>query len=268
MKVFVVDIDKCSGCHNCQIACKDEHCANDWMPYAKEQPNSGQFWMKVDQWDHGQVPKVRVEYLPQPCMHCDNPACQKAVPEAVYKREDGLVIIDPEKSKGHRELVDSCPYGRIYYNDALDIAQKCTGCAHLVDEGKVPHCVDLCATGALRFGDEEDFADEIANAEVLDPDSGCGPRVYYLNRPHLFIGGEVWDPEANEIIENATITLTMPDGSARTTQTDDFGDFWFRRIDAGSYDLKVEAEGFVTQERKGIELTKSLNLGDFPLTRA
>ncbi len=268
MKVFVIDANKCSGCYNCQIACKDEHCENDWMPYALPQPHSGQFWMRVKQKDHGQVPKVWVEYTPWPCMHCDDAKCMQAAPDAVYQRDDGLVVIDPVRAKGHRELVDACPYGAVFYNEELDVPQKCTGCAHLVDEGKLPHCVDLCATGALRFGDEEDFAEELARAETFVPEEGCKPRVYYLNLPHLFVAGDVWDPEANEIIEGAKVTLSMPDGSVRETATDDFGDFYFRRIDAGTYGLRIEAEGFKPVERPSIEVDKSLNLGDFPLERA
>jgi hypothetical protein len=177
-----------------------------------------------------------------------------------------LVLIDPVASKGRRELVDACPYGAIFYNEALDIPQKCTGCAHLVDEGELPHCVDLCATGALRFGEESEFQSEIAEAETFDI-NGAGPRVYYLNLPHLFIGGEVWDPQANEIIEGAKVTLILPDGTQRTTATDDFGDFWFRRIDAGTYRVKIEADGFKPVEKTAIQLDKSLNLGDFPLEK-
>lgn len=267
MKVFIVNIAKCNGCYGCQIACKDEHVGNDWMPYAKPQPNTGQFWMRVKEKDHGQVPKVKVEYTPWPCMHCDDPACMKAVPEAVYKREDGLVLIDPVKVKGKKEIVESCPYNAIFWNEKLDIAQKCTGCAHLVDEGKLPRCVDHCATGALRFGEEADFAEEIAQAEVMLPDSGCKPRVYYLNLPKLFLAGEVWDPQENEIIEGAVITLTMPNGETRKTETDLFGDFWFRKLEQGTYSLKIEAAGFETVEKTGIELTESLNIGDFPMKR-
>lgn len=87
-----------------------------------------------------------------------------AAPDAVYRREDGLVIIDPAKAAGHSELVDACPYGAIYWNDDLGLPQKCTGCAHLVDAGALPHCVDACATGALQFGEEEDLADLVAQA--------------------------------------------------------------------------------------------------------
>lgn len=268
MKVFIVDIAKCNGCYGCQVACKDEHVGNTWEPYSLPQPNTGQFWMRVKEKDHGQVSKVSVEYTPWLCMHCDDPKCEKAAPDAVYKREDGLVIVDPAKAKGRRDLVEACPYGAIFYNEELDVAQKCTGCAHLVDEGKTPHCVDLCATGGLRFGDEEDFADEIARAETFVPEEGCRPRVYYLNLPHLFLAGDVWDPADNEIVEGAAVTLKTADGPTLETSTDDFGDFYFRRIDPGIYDLKIEAGGFKPVERLGIELTESLNLGDFPLERA
>lgn len=200
-------------------------------------------------------------------MHCDDPACMKAVHEAVYKREDGLVIIDPVKVKGKKEIVESCPYNAVFWNEKLDIAQKCTGCAHLVDEGKPPKCVAHCATGALRFGEEADFAEEIAQAEVMVPDSGCRPRVYYLNLPKFFLAGEVWDPKENEIIEGAIITLTMPNGETRTTVTDLFGDFWFRKLEQDIYSLIIEAAGYETVEKTGIELTESLNIGDFPMKR-
>ena len=78
-------------------------------------------------------------------------------PEAVYRREDGLVIVDPAKAKGRRELVEACPYGAIYYNEALDLPQKCTGCARLVDEGLPPHCVDAFPHEALRMMDEPEL---------------------------------------------------------------------------------------------------------------
>lgn len=265
MKVFVFDASKCNGCYGCQFACKDEHCGNDWMPYSKPQPTTGHFWLKLTEKTHGQVPKVRIEYKPVLCQHCDNPACMEGS-DAFYKRDDGLVILDPEKA-AEKGIVDSCPYGVIYWNEELGIAQKCNGCAHLVDAGEVPHCVDLCVLGALQFGDEEDFAEEIANAELLDPGLGTGPRVYYLNMPHLFAGGEVWDPVSNEVVEGAACTLADCSGNVLTAKSDEFGDFWFRRIDEGSYRLRIEAEGYRPIERV-VELSESLNLGDFPLERA
>ncbi len=263
MKVFVFDSAKCNGCYGCQLACKDEHWNNEWLPYALPQPDTGHFWCKMTQTDHGQVPKVRVEYKPLFCNHCDDAPCIKADPEVSFKRSDGLVIMDPMKAKGRRDLVDSCPYGAIYWNEDLEVPQHCTGCAHLVDEGELPHCVDVCATGALRFGEEEEFADEIARAETV-ASAEHGPRVYYLDLPHLFIGGEVWDPALDEVIEGAKITLS---GDAQAvTNSDEFGDFWFRKLDPGAYTLTIEAPGFVSQT-VDVKLEKSLNVGDFPLER-
>ncbi|MGV8084111.1 MAG: 4Fe-4S dicluster domain-containing protein [Coriobacteriia bacterium] len=263
MKVFVVDVARCNGCHNCQIACKDEHCGNSWMPYAKSQPDTGHFWLKMQETEHGQIPKVKLEYKPLLCMHCDNPPCAGAG-DAVAKREDGLVALDPARATD-KTYVDACPYGAIYWNEMLGIAQKCTGCAHLVDEGQLPHCVDVCPTGALRFGEESDFAQEIEAAEVIGAEFGTKPRVYYLNMPKFFISGDVWDSNADEIIEGAKVTLSNEGGVVAQTTSDDFGDFWFRKLTAGTYDVKVEADSFATVEKKGIVLDRSLNIGDFAL---
>ena len=267
MKVFVVDQKYCNGCYGCQIACKDEHCGNDWMPYQKPQPETGHFWMKLQETTHGQVPKVKIEYRPYMCQQCDECPVVAKFPECAKKRDDGLVTIDPVASEGKREIVEACPYGAVYWNEELSIPQKCDGCAHLVDAGEQPHCVELCATGALKFGDEEDFADEIARATQILPELGTKPRVYYLNAPGLFIAGDVWNSADDEVIIGAKATLTCPDGTVQEAVTDDFGDFWFRKLAAGTYGLKVEADGYVAQERT-VELDKSLNVGDFDLAKA
>ena len=31
-KAFVIDVGRCCGCYNCQLACKDEYVDNDWTP--------------------------------------------------------------------------------------------------------------------------------------------------------------------------------------------------------------------------------------------
>ena len=262
-KVIVFDSSKCNGCYGCQLACKDEHVDNEWPPYAKPQPDTGQFWCKMIQTDHGQVPKVRVEYTPLFCNHCDECKLLAYAPECVYRSDDGMVIIDPIKAEGRKDLVDVCDAHAVYWNAGLNIPQKCTGCQHLIDEGQEPRCVDICATGALRFGEAEDFADEIAAAETM-VDRSRGPHVFYVNMPHLFIGGEVWDPEIDEVIEGARITLSG-DASMETV-SDNFGDFWFKRLDPGCYTVAIEADGYERVEVP-VELDKSLNIGDFPLKR-
>ena len=71
MKAFVIDVSICNGCYCCQIACKDEHVGNDWTPIAKPQPDTGQFWLKQNEFVRGTVPKVKMHYIPVLCMHCD-----------------------------------------------------------------------------------------------------------------------------------------------------------------------------------------------------
>ena len=175
-------------------------------------------------------------------------------------------MFNKDKCVGCYTCILSCPYGAIYYNDVLDVAQKCTGCAHLVDRGMLPHCVDLCGTYALRFGDVEEFGDELKDAVQLT-DAAHGGLVYYLNMPKLFIGGEVWDPAIDECLIGATIQLTCPDGNVLTTQTDGFGDFWFKKLDAGKYALDIVVPGY-KPVHQDIDLVTSLNVGDFPLEQA
>ena len=159
-KVFVIDIARCNGCHNCQIVCKDEHVGNDWSPIAKPQPDIGQFWLDLTERVRGTVPKVKVAYRPHLCMHCDDAPCIAACPVegALYQREDGLVIIDTAQVHRLPALRGRLPVrGVIFFNEDLNLAQKCTGCAHLLDDGWAePRCADACPTKALRIMDEDE----------------------------------------------------------------------------------------------------------------
>ena len=269
MKVFVIDIAICNGCHCCQISCKDEHVANDWTPYAKPQPDTGQFWIKQNEYVRGTVPKVKVHYLPILCMHCDNAPCMASCPVegAIYKRDDGLVLIDPIRCTGCKNCEDACPYHVIYFNEHLNIVQKCTGCVHLLDSGwKEPRCADACPTLALKFGEESEMKNLIRKAEVLHPEYKAKPRVYYLNIPKKFIAGTVYDPVEKEVIIGATCTLTQTKSQKQSTAiTDGFGDFWFEGLEVGSFNLKI-AKGKKTKMLSALNTEKDINLGDIALT--
>jgi Fe-S-cluster-containing dehydrogenase component len=272
MKAFVIDVGRCNGCYGCQFVCKDEHVGNDWAPIAKPQPDAGQFWMRVDEYICGTVPKVRMHYIPNLCMHCDEAPCMAAckVEGAIYKRDDGLVIIDTDACTGCKSCVDACPYGSIYFNEDLNLAQKCTGCAHLLDddEWEYPRCVDSCPTGAIRFADERELANLIAEAEVLKPEAGTKPRVYYLNIPRQFIAGTVYDPVEKEVVIGATVTATPAAGGAGVAvETDGFGDFWLEGLDVGAYDVSIEADGFSTRVIAAVETETDVNLGDIAVER-
>jgi len=268
VKVFTFDVARCNGCYNCQIACKDEHVANDWTPYAKPQPEVGQFWLKLTEKVRGQVPRVKVAYTALMCNHCDNAPCIAACkPGAIYKREDGLVIIDPVKCTGCKNCVDACPYGAIYFHDDLNIAQKCTGCAHLLDSGwKEPRCVDACPTEALKFIDESAAKDFIAGAEFIKPERKAAdkPRVYYKNLPKRFIAGTVYDPVEKEVVIGASVTLTdTATKQSLSAKTDSYGDFEFENLSVSNYSVKI-SKGKKSKDIK-VSTEEDVSLGDIPL---
>ena len=266
-KVFVIDVARCSGCYNCQLACKDEHVGNDWTPYAKPQPEIGQFWCKVEENVCGTLPKVKIHYIPKLCNHCTKAACLEACPhEAIYRREqDGLILIDPEKCQGCKSCQEACPYGVIYFNEELKISQKCTGCAHLLDNGRSrPRCADVCPTQALKFGEEEELKDLIEGAEVLKAETGLGPKVYYRNIPGKFIAGTVYDPVEKDVIEGARCLLSCGPKTWDIV-TDDFGDFWFKDLPVGTFDLTISAPGYEPKTFKNLNTAKDINLGDIAL---
>jgi tetrathionate reductase subunit B len=269
MKAFVIDISICNGCYCCQVACKDEHVGNDWLPYSRSQPDTGQFWMKLNEHIRGTVPKVKMHYIPVMCMHCDDAPCMAACPVegAIYKREDGLVIIDPGKCNACRNCVDVCPYGTIFFNEELNTAQKCAGCAHLLDDGwEAPRCVDACPTHALKFGEESELKDLISKAEIMKAEAKARPRVYYLNIPGEFIAGTVFNPKTREVIAEATCTLTdTASGEKLTATTDGFGDFWFENLKTGSFSLNIQADG-KTKTIEHIDAKNSVNLGSIAIS--
>ncbi|MEG1247017.1 4Fe-4S dicluster domain-containing protein, partial [Gordonibacter sp.] len=233
-------------------------CGTEWMPYAAEQPMTGQFWCKVDEQVRGSVPVVRVSYTPLMCGHCDDAPCMAAAKDdAAYRRDDGLVIIDPAKAKGQRAIMEACPMGTVYWNDELNLPQKCTGCAHLLDDGWAePRCVDACPTGALAFGEEGEL--DLEGAEQLGAMSGLGAHAWYKNLPKRFVSGCVVDFAAREVVVGVEVALVDEAGvEVSRMATDDFGDFLFDRVEPATYTVRISGKGFAADARK-----KDISLGD------
>lgn len=278
-KILLIDITRCNGCYNCQLSCKDEHVGNDWSPIAKPQPNTGHFWYRITETTQGSVPKVRVHYMHTMCQHCDNCKLIEKYPDCVYRTEEGMVIIDPEKSFGKLEMVHDCPYGAVYYNTTLMIPQKCTGCVHLLrDENwtdKEPRCVQSCPVDVFTFGDEDSpkIQEKLATGEyeTYHPEYGMKTHVFYkglLNK--FFIAGDVYDPVEDEVIEHAKVTLIDSEGHEVAVQETDWaGDFNFHRNEPGIYSVKIEADGFEQMVIENIDAReKDLNIGSFAMKRS
>lgn len=140
-------------------------------------------------------------------------------------------------------LAEACPYGAVYWNEDLRLAQKCTGCAHLLDNGwEVPRCVDACATEALRFMDEEEA--RALGAVRSDQGEAMGSKVWYLNVPKRFIVGTLVDIASDEVIIGAKAELVGADGTVvAELETDDFGDFKFDQVEPAAYTVRLAAPG-------------------------
>jgi len=272
---LLIDITKCNGCHNCFLACRDEYYDNDYSPYSAPQPLEGQYWMQIKEIERGEYPKPKLDYIPLPCLHCEEAPCITASADgAVYRREDGIVLIDPVKAKGQRQVVTSCPYRVVFWNAGLELPQKCTLCAHLLDKGeKEPRCVEACPTGALVFGDLDDPDSDIAKltrqkpVEAYHPEYGTSPRVKYIGIPKRFIAGEVVrDDMRGECAEGVKITLEGP-GGLRETYSDSYGDFEFEGLEKNAaYTLRVELPGYAPQTLQ-VVTNKDVVLGEIVLTR-
>ena len=120
---MIIDVAECTNCNICTLATMDEYVGNDWPGYAAPMPRHGHHWIDILQKERGQVPMIDIAYVPTMCNHCDDAPCMKADKSgAITKREDGIVIIDPVKAKGRKDLVDACPYGHIWWNEELKSA--------------------------------------------------------------------------------------------------------------------------------------------------
>ena len=267
-KYLVIDNKYCTDCNNCFMACKDEHVLNCWEGYTEAQPRHGHRWMNIIRHERGRYNRNEFVYIAMPCQHCQNAPCVAAGNGAVYKREDGIVLIDYEKARGMKELVDSCPYGAIYYNEELDVPQKCTMCAHLLDDPDwTPHqtrCAHSCPSHAIMSYDmeEDEFEKliEVEKLEVLHPEYNTEPHVYYRNL-YRYTKNYAWGAVLvdGDCFEGAHCELEQDGKIIATCETNYFGDFKFDGLDDGEYVIHVDADG----KKKDIEFViagKSLNL--------
>lgn len=271
---MVIDVSKCTGCYACFLACKDENCGEEFPGYTAGQPMTGQFWINLTEVERGTFPKVKLSHIPKLCNHCDNPGCmQQAEDGAVYKREDGIVIVDPEKAVGQKQIVNTCPHRVIFWNEEKQLPQKCDMCAHFLDQGfNKPRCVELCPTGALIFGDLNDPGSEIAKlvseqkATPMHPEFGLGENVLYLNVPKKFVTGTVIYGDTDQCADNVKVIL-KGGGMECSAETDAFGDFWFEGLEGKTdYTVEIKAEGY-----RGVVLSartlNDVNLGEIFLEK-
>ncbi len=173
---MLVDLRRCVGCQSCSVACKSEN----EVPLGKFRT-----WVKVV--EKGRYPDVSRHFLPSFCNNCEKPICNRNCPvKATYVRDDGIVMVNMHRCIGCMYCMASCPYDVRYINPLRKIVQKCHWCAHRLDAGLLPACVETCLGRALIFGDINDPNSEISQllatnpVVTLKPELGTQPHVFYI----------------------------------------------------------------------------------------
>jgi tetrathionate reductase subunit B len=159
--MMLIDINSCSGCHACSVACKAEH----RVPIGNHRHT-------VQYVDNGTFPNVTRKFIPTLCQHCtDTPCMDVCAVTAIIKKESGAVVIDQDLCIGTSACVDACPYGAI----SMD------------EDGELPACAATCPTDAIQFGFEDDAnikqALEKGSYTRWEPEA-TQPRVWYKGLDH------------------------------------------------------------------------------------
>jgi Fe-S-cluster-containing dehydrogenase component len=274
---MIIDVAECTNCNLCTLATMDEYVGNDWPGYAAPMPRHGHRWINILQKERGQAPMIDIAYVPTLCNHCDDAPCIKAARNgAISKRDDGIVLIDPVKAKGQKQLVDACPYGHIWWNEELQVPQAWPFEAHLIDLGwQQTRGQQSCPTGAMRAVklDDEEMA-RVAQAEgleVMRPELNTKPRVYYRNLwryAKCFIGGTLSAEVGGAVdcVAGAAVRLLKDGACVAEAASDAYGDFKFDRLDEGSgrYVVEITAQGRALRTLE-VDLGTSVNLGEIRL---
>ena len=177
---IVVDLDMCTGCQSCQVACKIE---NDIA--------LGEYWNKViERGPFGEFPHLEKYWLPVMCQQCEDAQCVHVCPTGASYRdpETNVVLINKEKCIGCKYCMMACPYGVRSWNEKENVVEKCTLCSQLTSVGKLPYCVSVCPNECRFYGDLDDPESDASKALAKeDPanihhlrDVGANPATAYI----------------------------------------------------------------------------------------
>ena len=168
---FYINLQRCIGCHTCEIACKETH---DLAP--------GPRWRRVRTVEGGAFPRPFAYAVSLACNHCTSPICVQVCPAKSYtKRPDGLVVHHAARCIGCQYCTYACPYGAPQYAEALGRVGKCSGCHPRIDEGLQPACVEACPLRAIEFGPVDELERRhpgcVSTVPVLPDPSLTGPSL-------------------------------------------------------------------------------------------
>ena len=186
---FVIDQNRCIGCHACTVACKEEHniavgVNRTWVKYIEK----------------GRYPDTRRHFAVLRCNHCDAAPCIEICPTvALFRRRDGIVDFDSERCIGCKSCMQACPYDALYIDPNKNTAAKCNFDASRVEMGYKPACEVVCPTQAIISGDLDDAQSRISQIIATEkvagrkPEKGTRPKLFYVG-----VDGDLLQPTMME----------------------------------------------------------------------
>jgi Fe-S-cluster-containing dehydrogenase component/formate-dependent nitrite reductase membrane component NrfD len=214
---FVIDHNRCIGCHACTVACKEENSVplgvfRTWVKYIEK----------------GQFPHTSRHFGVMRCNHCDDAPCVAICPTgALFRRDDGIVDFDNSRCIGCQSCMQACPYDALYLDPASHTAAKCNFCAHRIEMNLEPACVIVCPTQAISAGDidnpESSVGRIIATQKVAarKPHKGTRPKLFYTGIEGDFLQPSMMEPQATHLFaerqpEDRSATNELQIGSTRS----------------------------------------------------
>ncbi len=164
---FYVNLESCTGCKACQIACKDKNNLGVGVLWRRVVEVSGGEWLKDG---NAWLDNTFTYFVSSACMHCEQPICMEVCPaQAITQRDDGIVLSDSDKCVGCRYCEWACPYRAVQFDEAAGVMTKCNLCYDYLDTGKSPACVSACQMRVLDFGDIGELRARYGNLDDVYP---------------------------------------------------------------------------------------------------
>lgn len=186
---YGLDLSLCIGCRRCVYGCvRENNISRDVQIHYIRVVKMAESELSLEKGDHyyhpAAVPEEGFSYMPVQCQQCDNPPCVKVCPvKALWQEADGIVVLDYDWCIGCRDCMAACPYRALKFNwrtpsipeneinpathylgnrpRSRGVVEKCHLCIQRVRDGRYPACVEICPTGARKFGNLLDPESEI-----------------------------------------------------------------------------------------------------------